>query len=160
MSYFQHIESRTLAIARNLTQQLQTTCHTLVSNIQGLPQNIHDQANHLGVMAGDIYSVFHNASSFKEMSDGLLSSSKGQLQKMKESLDDVMDYLVNNTPLNWLVGPFYPQLTESQDAQSRGAENTTSPETQQPETKRIKPAPASSAWGSQSGDTSCTVATC
>uniref|UniRef100_A0A8D0U2F0 Perilipin n=1 Tax=Sus scrofa TaxID=9823 RepID=A0A8D0U2F0_PIG len=156
----EHIESRTLAIARNLTQQLQTTCHTLVSNIQGLPQNIHDQANHLGVMAGDIYSVFHNASSFKEMSDGLLSSSKGQLQKMKESLDDVMDYLVNNTPLNWLVGPFYPQLTESQDAQSRGAENTTSPETQQPETKHIKPASASSAWGSQSGDTSCTVATC
>uniref|UniRef100_A0A8C2NRF2 Perilipin n=1 Tax=Capra hircus TaxID=9925 RepID=A0A8C2NRF2_CAPHI len=98
----EHIESRTLAIARNLTQQLQTTCHTLLSNIQGLPQNIQDQANHLGVMAGDIYSVFRNAASFKEVSDGLLASSKGQLQKMKESLDDVMDYLVNNTPLNWL----------------------------------------------------------
>lgn len=25
---------------------------------------------------------------------------------MKESLDDVMDYLVNNTPLNWLVLDF------------------------------------------------------
>lgn len=25
---------------------------------------------------------------------------------MKESLDDVMDYLVNNTPLNWLVPDF------------------------------------------------------
>ncbi|XP_017907256.1 PREDICTED: perilipin-2 isoform X2 [Capra hircus] len=74
-----HIESRTLAIARNLTQQLQTTCHTLLSNIQGLPQNIQDQANHLGVMAGDIYSVFRNAASFKEVSDGLLASSKGQL---------------------------------------------------------------------------------
>nr|AAL56660.1 adipose differentiation-related protein-like [Bos taurus] len=103
----EHIESRTLAIARNLTQQLQTMCHTLLSNIQGLPQNIQDRANHLGVMAGDIYSVFRNAASFKEVSDGLLASSKGQLQKMKESLDDVMDYLVNNTPLNWLVGPFF-----------------------------------------------------
>uniref|UniRef100_A0A8C2NTH1 Perilipin n=1 Tax=Capra hircus TaxID=9925 RepID=A0A8C2NTH1_CAPHI len=102
----EHIESRTLAIARNLTQQLQTTCHTLLSNIQGLPQNIQDQANHLGVMAGDIYSVFRNAASFKEVSDGLLASSKGQLQKMKESLDDVMDYLVNNTPLNWLALDF------------------------------------------------------
>lgn len=59
-------------------------------------------------MAGDMYSVFRNAASFKEVSDSLLTSSKGQLQKMKESLDDVMDYLVNNTPLNWLVGPFYP----------------------------------------------------
>ncbi|XP_021538129.1 perilipin-2 isoform X1 [Neomonachus schauinslandi] len=102
----EHIESRTLAIARSLTQQLQTTCHSLLSNVQGLPQNIQDQASHLGVMAGDIYSVFCNAASFKEVSDGLLTSSKGQLQKMKESLDDVMDYLVNNTPLNWLAFDF------------------------------------------------------
>ncbi|XP_058528332.1 perilipin-2 isoform X1 [Ochotona princeps] len=99
----EHIESRTLIIARNLTQQLQTTCHSLLSNIQGLPQNIQDRANHLGVMAGDLYSVFYNAASLKEVSDSLLISSKGQLQKMKESLDDVMDYLVNNTPLNWLT---------------------------------------------------------
>ncbi|CAH6790510.1 perilipin-2 isoform X1 [Phodopus roborovskii] len=113
----EHIESRTLAIARNLTQQLQTTCQTLLSSVQGLPQNVQDQASHLGVMAGDIYSVFRNAASFKEVSDGFLTSSKGQLQKMKESLDDVMDYLVNNTPLNWLVGPFYPQSTESQSAE-------------------------------------------
>lgn len=132
----EHIESRTLAIARNLTQQLQTTCSTLLSNIQGLPQNIQDQASHLGVMAGDIYSVFRNATSFKEVSDGFLTSSKGQLQKMKESLDDVMDYLVNNTPLNWLVGPFYPQITESQKTQDRGAEKgTTSQKDYQPECK-------------------------
>ena len=122
----EHIESHTLAIARNLTQQLQTTCSTLLSNVQGLPQNIQDQASHLGAMAGDIYSVFRNAASFKEVSDGFLTSSKGQLQKMKESLDDVMDYLVNNTPLNWLVGPFYPQLAESQHTQHQGAEDTTS----------------------------------
>ncbi|XP_014411073.2 perilipin-2 isoform X2 [Camelus ferus] len=129
------IESRTLTIARNLTQQLQTTSHTLLSPLRGLPQNIQDQANHLAVMAGNIYSVFHNAASFKEVSESLLASSKGQLQKMKVSLDDVMDYLVNNTPLNWLVGPFYPQLIESQNAQARGAENTTSQEAQQPEHK-------------------------
>ncbi|XP_069863973.1 perilipin-2 isoform X2 [Dipodomys merriami] len=102
----EHIESRTLAIARNLTQQLQTTCHILLFNIQGLPQHIQDQASHLGVMAGEIYSVFRNAASFKEVSDSFLTSSNGQLKKMKESLDDVMDYLVNNTPVNWLVLDF------------------------------------------------------
>ncbi|KAG3287304.1 perilipin 2, transcript variant X2 [Ictidomys tridecemlineatus] len=132
----EHIESRTLAVARNLTQQLQTTCHTLLSNVQGLPQNIQDQAKHLGVMAGDIYSVFRNAASFKEVSDGFLTSSKGQLQKMKESLDDVMDYVVNNTPLNWLVGPFYPQLTESQNAQDQSAKmDKTSQKVQQSQHK-------------------------
>uniref|UniRef100_A0A8C2QUN6 Perilipin n=2 Tax=Capra hircus TaxID=9925 RepID=A0A8C2QUN6_CAPHI len=145
-----HIESRTLAIARNLTQQLQTTCHTLLSNIQGLPQNIQDQANHLGVMAGDIYSVFRNAASFKEVSDGLLASSKGQLQKMKESLDDVMDYLVNNTPLNWLVGPFYPQVTESESAQAPGTARRPGRRSR----KHPKPVPVSNAQGSQPDDSS------
>ncbi|MBV94840.1 Perilipin-2, partial [Eschrichtius robustus] len=152
----EHIESRTLAIARNLTQQLQTTCHTLLSNIQGLPQNIQDQANHLGVMAGDIYSVFRNVASFKEVSDGLLTSSKGQLQKMKESLDDVMDYLVNNTPLNWLVGPFYPQVTESQRAQAQG----TARRPGSLSAEHIKPVPVSDAQGSQPDDTSSYVETC
>ncbi|XP_044283539.1 perilipin-2 isoform X1 [Varanus komodoensis] len=102
----EHIESRTLLIARNLTQQLQTTCLTLVSSIQGLPQNIQDQAHHVGEMAGDVYRSFRSASSFREVSDNLIVNSKGQLKKMKESLDDVMDYLVNNTPLNWLVPDF------------------------------------------------------
>ncbi|XP_059110490.1 perilipin-2 isoform X1 [Peromyscus eremicus] len=137
----EHIESRTLAVARNLTQQLQTTCQTLLSNVQGLPQNVQDQANHLGVMAGDLYSVFLNAASFKEVSDGFLTSSKGQLQKMKESLDDVMDYLVNNTPLNWLVGPFYPQSTKSQNAQV----DKTSQEVQQSELKTPEPVLVTSA---------------
>ncbi|KAM9675802.1 perilipin-2 isoform 1-T1 [Dama dama] len=146
----EHIESRTLAIARNLTQQLQTTCHTLLSNIQGLPQNIQDRAKHLGVMAGDIYAVFRNAASFKEVSDGLLASSKGQLQKMKESLDDVMDYLVNNTPLNWLVGPFYPQVTESESAQAPG----TARRPGRRSTKHPKPVPVSNAQGSQPDDSS------
>lgn len=54
---------------------------------------------------------------------------------MKESLDGVMDYLVNNTPLNWLVGPFYPQLAGSQHAEHKGeGEKNASQEDKQPET--------------------------
>ncbi|RXM34208.1 Perilipin-2 [Acipenser ruthenus] len=49
---------------------------------------------------------FSSVSSFREVSDTVLASSKGQLAKMKDSLDGVMDYLVNNTPLNWLVPDF------------------------------------------------------
>eukprot|EP00076_Gallus_gallus_P016309 XP_015135581.1 perilipin-2 isoform X3 [Gallus gallus] len=101
-----HIESRTLAIAQSLTQQLQTTCLTLVTSIQGLPQSVQDQVYSVRSMAGDVYEIFRSASSFQELSDSFLTTSKGQLKKMKESLDDVMDYLVNNTPLNWLVPDF------------------------------------------------------
>ncbi|XP_042660656.1 perilipin-2 isoform X4 [Tyto alba] len=101
-----HIESRTLAIAWSLTQQLQTTCLTLVSSLQGLPQNVQGQVYSVGSMAGEVCQSFWAASSFQELSDSFLATSKGQLKKIKESLDDVMDYLVNNTPLNWLVPDF------------------------------------------------------
>ncbi|RXM99649.1 Perilipin-2 [Acipenser ruthenus] len=101
-----HIESRTLAITRGLTHQLQTTCLTIVASVQGLPQNIQDQANSLARSATDIYQNFSSVSSFREVSDTVLASSKGQLTKMKDSVDGVMDYLVNNTPLNWLVPDF------------------------------------------------------
>ncbi|KAM4709534.1 perilipin-2 [Discoglossus pictus] len=102
----EHIESRTLTLARNLSQQLQTTCLSLVSSVQGLPQNIQDKAVRVNAMAGEVYQNFRSASSFREVSDNILTTSRGQFKKMKDSMDDVMDYLVNNTPLNWLVPDF------------------------------------------------------
>ncbi|XP_063814783.1 perilipin-2-like [Pseudophryne corroboree] len=105
----EQIESRTLTIARHLTLQLQTTCLSLVTGVQGLPQNIQSKAQNIRVMATEVYQNFRSASSIRDMSDGLLATSKEQFTKMKSSMDDVMAYLVNNTPLNWLVVPFYPQ---------------------------------------------------
>ncbi|KAJ8008213.1 hypothetical protein DPEC_G00102470 [Dallia pectoralis] len=107
----ENIESRTLTMARSLSQQLQTTCLGLVSGLQGLPQNIQEEAQSLSRQATQVYTSFSKAAAFGDLSDSVLASSKTQLGKMKESLDDVMDYIVNNTPLNWLVGPFYSQLT-------------------------------------------------
>ncbi|XP_071333763.1 perilipin-2 [Trachinotus anak] len=104
------IESRTLALARSLTQQLQTTCLGLVSSLQGLPNNIQQEALSLSHSATQIYTNFSKAKVLGDLPDSMLTNSKAQLGKMKDSLDNVMDYLVNNTPLNWLVGPFYPRI--------------------------------------------------
>ncbi|XP_029695896.1 perilipin-2 isoform X2 [Takifugu rubripes] len=90
----QVMESRTLALARSLTQQLQTTCLVLVSSLQGLPTHLQQEA----------LSLSHSAS------HAYLSVSRVRLDRVRESLDGVMDYMVNNTPLNWLVGPFYPHM--------------------------------------------------
>ncbi|XP_029462990.1 perilipin-2-like isoform X4 [Rhinatrema bivittatum] len=94
-----------LAIALDLSHQLQTTSLTLVSGIQ-------DQAYHTSTMARNIYQKFHSAS-FRDVSDQLLTTSKGQVKKMKESLADVVDYF--SIPLNWLVGPFYPWLQHGEE---------------------------------------------
>lgn len=45
----------------------------------------------------------------KRLLNEIVTSAYPQVQ---QSLDGVMEYLLNNTPLNWLVGPFAPQLTE------------------------------------------------
>lgn len=104
------IESRTLTLARSLTQQLQTTCLVLVSSLQGLPNHIQQEALSLGYSASQVYANFSKAKALGDLPDTGLTSSRVQLSKMKESLDNVMDYLINNTPLNWLVGPFYPRM--------------------------------------------------
>ncbi|XP_038130718.1 perilipin-2 [Cyprinodon tularosa] len=104
------IESRTLMLARSLTQQLQTTCLVLVSGLKGLPNNIQQEALSISHSAAQVYTSFSQAKVLGDLPDSVLASSRVQLGKVKDSLDNVMDYLVNNTPLNWLVGPFYPRM--------------------------------------------------
>lgn len=104
------IESRTLTLALSLTQQLQTTCLGLVSGLQGLPLHIQQEALSLSCSASQVYVSFSAACTLRELPDNVLSTSRVHLGRMKDSLDNVMDYLVNNTPLNWLVGPFYSRM--------------------------------------------------
>ncbi|CAJ0948520.1 unnamed protein product, partial [Ranitomeya imitator] len=108
----EQIESHILTIAQNLTQHLQTTCLSLVSSVQGLPQNIQTKVHSVGAMAADVYQNFHSASSFREMSANLLIATNDKFARIKASMD-VLTYDINTT-LNWLVGGFYPQLVSSQ----------------------------------------------
>ncbi|XP_030048295.1 perilipin-2 [Microcaecilia unicolor] len=104
------ITSHALVIAQDLSSQLKINCLALVASIQGLPQTIQKQAYYLSSMARNIYQNFHSATSFGDVSDQLLTTSKEQLKKIMDYLDGVMMYLADNTPLTWLVDPMYPQL--------------------------------------------------
>lgn len=104
--------------------QLQTTCLTLVSNLQGLPQNIQEQTLSIGHMAIDVYTRFNNAAALNDLSDTVLVNTRVQLKRMRDSIDNVMDYLVNNTPLNWLVGPFYPHTEPTKKPRSESSEES------------------------------------
>ncbi|KAI7814991.1 putative perilipin-2, partial [Triplophysa rosa] len=106
----EQIESRTLTIAHNLSQQLQSTCLVLVSSLKGLPQHVQVQALSVSHSAMEIYTSFNKAAVMGDLSDTILTSSRSQMNRIQDSMDNVMDYLINNTPLNWLVGPFYPHV--------------------------------------------------
>lgn len=109
----QQTESHTLTIAYNLSLQIQTTYLVLVSSLKGLPQHVQVQVASVSLSAMEVYSSFRKKAVIGDMSSSILVISRSQLSRIGDSMDNVMDYLLNNTPLNWLVGPFYPRVAHS-----------------------------------------------
>ncbi|KAG9351274.1 hypothetical protein JZ751_025166 [Albula glossodonta] len=105
----EQLEWRTLSMVRGLSAQLQSACLGVVSSAQGLPGAVQDQLASARRAAEELQSSFGNTSNLTPV---LLEQSRRNLTQVRQSLDNVMEYLLNNTPLNWLVGPFAPQLTE------------------------------------------------
>ncbi|XP_053716348.1 perilipin-2 isoform X1 [Synchiropus splendidus] len=108
------IESRTLALAHSLTQQLQTTCLVVVSGLQGVPRHLQKEVLSVAHSASEVYNSLSKATMFSDLPDNVVNSTKVQFGYMRNSMDHVLEYLVNNTPLNWLVGPFYPRVVREE----------------------------------------------
>lgn len=105
----EQLEWRALSMVRGLSDQLMSACSSVVSSTQGLPGAVQDQLTNARRSAEELRSSLGNTSSITPI---LLEQSRHQLTQVQKSLDGVMEYLLNNTPLNWLVGPFAPQITE------------------------------------------------
>ncbi|XP_045063699.1 perilipin-3 isoform X1 [Coregonus clupeaformis] len=103
------LEWRTLSMVRGLSDQLRSACSGVVSSAQGLPSVVQDQLANAQKAAEELHSSLGNTST---LTPPLLEQTRHHLTQVRHSLDGVMEYLLNNTPLNWLVGPFAPQLTE------------------------------------------------
>lgn len=96
-------------MVRGLSEQLRTACSSVVSSAQGLPGAVQDQLTSARRSAEELQSSLGSASTLTPV---LLERSRHHLTQVQQSLDGVMEYLLNNTPLNWLVGPFAPQIIE------------------------------------------------
>ncbi|XP_075718624.1 perilipin-3-like isoform X3 [Rhinoderma darwinii] len=108
----QPLDSRVLSMTRMLTKQIQTTCFSLVSGAQGLPANIQDRMQQLRQTAQDLHASFSSAHSLGDISAGILTQSRERAAKVHDHVNELLSYVVANTPLTWLVGPFAPQLVE------------------------------------------------
>ncbi|XP_053435324.1 perilipin-3 isoform X3 [Nycticebus coucang] len=106
------VESRALAMFRDIARQLQATCVSFGSSIQGLPTNIKDQVQHARHQVEDLQATFSGIHSFQDLSSSVLTQSREQVAKAREALDHVVEYVAQNTPIMWLVGPFAPGITE------------------------------------------------
>ncbi|XP_012659943.1 perilipin-3 isoform X2 [Otolemur garnettii] len=108
----EQVESRALAMFRDIAQQLQATCVSFGSSIQGLPTNIKDQVQHARHQVEDLQATFSGIHSFQDLSSSVLTQSREQVAKAREAIDHVVEYVAQNTPIMWLVGPFAPGITE------------------------------------------------
>ncbi|XP_008405303.1 mannose-6-phosphate receptor binding protein 1 isoform X1 [Poecilia reticulata] len=107
----EQLESHALSMVRGLSDQLRASCSSVVSSAQGLPGTVQEQLTSARVAAEELQSSLRNASALTPV---LLERSRHHLKQVQHSLDGVMDYLLHNTPLNWIVGPFVAQKTESE----------------------------------------------
>uniref|UniRef100_A0A8C3G344 Perilipin n=2 Tax=Cyclopterus lumpus TaxID=8103 RepID=A0A8C3G344_CYCLU len=105
----EQLEWRVLSMVHGLSDQLRSACSNVVSSAQGLPGAVQDQLTSARRSAEELHSSLGTTSTITPL---LLEQSRRHLTQVRLSLDGVMEYLLNNTPLNWLVGPFAPQITE------------------------------------------------
>lgn len=105
----EQLERNVLSMVRGLSDQLKTACSGVVSSVQGLPGTVQEQLLSARHTAEELQVSLSRASTLTPL---VLQQTREQITQVRHSLDGVVEYLLNNTPLNWLVGPFAPQITE------------------------------------------------
>ncbi|KAM7177662.1 perilipin-3-like [Macrochelys suwanniensis] len=102
----EQLESHALTMFQSIIQQLQATCLTLMSSIQGFPSNIQDKVQQVRQSTKELQASFSTVHSFQDLSSRILTQSRKQVTKAQGYMDELLEYIVHNTPLSWLVGPF------------------------------------------------------
>ncbi|XP_033018452.1 perilipin-3-like [Lacerta agilis] len=109
------IESQTLAMSYHITQQLQAAYKNLIASIQGLPANFQQNIQLAYHNIEELHTYFTSAHSFKDLPNSILSQSQEKALKAQEYVDDILDYVLHNAPMSWLVGPFSPSPQKPDD---------------------------------------------
>uniref|UniRef100_A0A8C5WQR2 Perilipin n=1 Tax=Laticauda laticaudata TaxID=8630 RepID=A0A8C5WQR2_LATLA len=130
---FSQMECHSLAVSYHITEQLQIAYTNLMGSIQGLP-GIFQQNIELALHSiEELQATFTGAQSFQDLSSSLLIQSKKTASMAQTYVDDILDYVCQNTPLSWLVGPFVPALKNTSGDPEPAKTNEQEVETLKPE---------------------------
>lgn len=113
------VESRALAMCREVAQQLQSTCLALGASIQGLPVHVKDQAQQARRHVEDLQATLASARSLQDLSASVLAQSRQRVAQVREALEHVVESVAQNAPVTWLVGPFTPGIRESTQGEEK-----------------------------------------
>uniref|UniRef100_A0A670K9H7 Perilipin n=1 Tax=Podarcis muralis TaxID=64176 RepID=A0A670K9H7_PODMU len=103
------MESQALGMSRNIAQQIQAACQSFLANMQGLPAALQEKVQQAYSYMEELQAAFSNAKSFQELPSGLLMQRQETMGKIWQAGDEVLEYVMQSTPLNWIVGPFSPE---------------------------------------------------
>lgn len=109
------MELLALLMAHSITQQLHITCCKIVSAVQGLPSSLQEKVKQSLSTIEELRASFLAAKSFQDLSSSVLTQSQRKLAVIREYMEELLNYLKNNIPLSWLVGPFSPREEEEDD---------------------------------------------
>lgn len=108
----EQVEARALSMFRGITQQLQNMCVALGASIQGLPSHVREQVQQARSQVNDLQATFSGIHSFQDLSASVLAQTRERIARAREALDNTVEYVAQNPPAMWLVGPFAPGITE------------------------------------------------
>ncbi|CAI5796877.1 Perilipin [Podarcis lilfordi] len=144
------MESQALGMSRNIAQQIQAACQSLLANMQGLPAALQEKVQQAYSYMEELQAAFSNAKSFQELPSGLLMQRQETMGKIWQAGDEVLEYVMQSTPLNWIVGPFSPEEVSPPEplAETQAAEVPPSVKESEVDVQRME-VPGSSALNDQ-----------
>ncbi|XP_033029776.1 perilipin-3-like isoform X3 [Lacerta agilis] len=144
------MESQALGMSRNIAQQMQAACQSLLANMQGLPAALQEKVQQAYSYMEELQAAFSSAKSFQELPSGLLTQRQETMGKIWQAGDEVLEYVMQSTPLNWIVGPFSPEEVSPPEplAESQAAEVPPSVKESEVDVQRME-VPGSSALNDQ-----------
>ncbi|KAM9516039.1 uncharacterized protein ACIB01_017862 isoform 7-T7 [Guaruba guarouba] len=121
------VESRTLTMLHIITRQLQPVYENLKASIQGLPSNIQEAVYQATRKIHQLHRSFSSAVSFQDLSSTTLTQSQDWVAEARRSLDVLFEYVTQNTPLNWVVGPFRAVVNVPQGSRKQKKKDSVPP---------------------------------
>lgn len=113
------METQALAISRNLTQELQSTYLNLMAGVQGLPASLQEKMQQVHQSMAELHAFFSSATSFQDLSSAVLAQSRERVAKAWEAMDELVEFLVQNPPVTWLMESLAQDRQPGQDEGER-----------------------------------------
>ncbi|XP_071794021.1 perilipin-2-like isoform X1 [Asterias amurensis] len=103
-------DQKTLAIARSLAKRLRGITENVASSVVLLPQQFREKVQETRNLADSLHRSFEEAQTLSDVSAGLMTTCRDQLNNLSQASIQLADYVINSSPLQWLIPSELPNI--------------------------------------------------